>query len=100
MDLARKDVERPRMILEQTAAIAIPLPSYLWHIDPDGNRPFEDVRREVKAQAWRYYHLVVNPGTAKGIAESAQHGVVAALDIYESKTTASTSLKSRQTKSP
>jgi hypothetical protein len=42
------------------------------------------VLREVKAQAWRYYHLVVNPGTAKVIAESAQHGVVAALDIYES----------------
>jgi hypothetical protein len=32
----------------------------------------------------RYYHLVVNPVTAKGIAKSAQNGVVDALDIYES----------------
>ncbi len=71
VDLARGDVDRPGMILEQIAAMAIPRPSYLRHIDPDGTRPFEDVRKEVKAQAWRYYHLVVIPGTAKGIAESA-----------------------------
>ncbi len=72
------------MIREQFAAIAIPRPSYLWHIDPVGTLPCEDVRREVKAKAWRYYHLVVNPVTAKGIAELAQHCVVYALDIYVS----------------
>ncbi len=61
VDLACRDIERPGMILEQIADMAIPRPSYLQHIDPDGTWPFEDVRREVKAQAWRY--LVVNPGT-------------------------------------
>ncbi len=35
VDLARRDVERPGKILKQIAAMAIPLPSYLLHIDPD-----------------------------------------------------------------
>ena len=45
VDLARGDAERPGMILEQVAALAIPLASYLRHIDPDCTRPFEDVKR-------------------------------------------------------
>ncbi len=40
VDLARGDVERPGMILEQIAAMAIPRPPYLWQFDPDGTRPF------------------------------------------------------------
>jgi hypothetical protein len=84
VDLAREEVELQGMILEQIAAIAIPRPWYLQHINPDGTLPFEDVSREVKAQAWLYYHLVVTPHTtAKGIAKSAQHSVVDALDIYD-----------------
>ncbi len=84
LNLARGDVERQGMILEQIAAKAIPRPPYLRHIDPDSTSPLEDVRKEFKAQAWLYYHLIVNPFTSKGIAESAQHGVVSAVDIYES----------------
>ncbi len=81
VDLARKEVERQGMILKQIAAIVIPWSSYLRHINPDGTGPFEDVRKEDKAQAWRYFHLVVDPHTAKGKAESAKHGVTDALDI-------------------
>ncbi len=42
------------------------------------------MKKEIKKQAWRYYHLVRNPYSTKGKAASAQHGVVAAMDIYES----------------
>ncbi len=52
VDLARGDVERPGMILEQIAAMAIPRASYLRHLDPDGTCLFEDVKKEVRAQAW------------------------------------------------
>ncbi len=82
MDLARGAVERPGTILEQIGPIELPLQSYIRSIDPDGTRPFEDVRREVRAQAWRYFNVVVDPLSARGRAEAAQHGVVAALDIY------------------
>ncbi len=51
MDLARGDVEPPGMILEQVAALAIPRASYIWDIDPDGTRPFEDVKKKIKEQA-------------------------------------------------
>ena len=81
MDLARGDVEPPGMILEQVAALAIPRASYIRDLDPNGTRPFEDVKKEIKEQAWRYYHLVMNPNSTKGKAASAQHGVVAAMDI-------------------
>ncbi len=66
MDLARNEVERPGMILEHIEAIAIPQPAYLKRIDPDCTRPFENVRRKVRAQAWWYYNLVVDPLSAKG----------------------------------
>ncbi len=72
------------MILEQIGAIVIPRSANLERIDPDGTRPFEDVLREVRAQAWPYYNLVVDPLSANGKAESAKFGVVKALDIYES----------------
>ncbi len=60
----------------------IPLLAHLKRIDADGARPFEDMCYEVRAQAYSYYHLVVDP--AKGKAKSAKHCLVAALDIYES----------------
>ena len=72
------------MILEQVASLAIPRASYIRDIDPNGTRPFEDVKKEIKEQAWRYYHLVMNPYSTEGKAASALHGVVAAMNIYES----------------
>ncbi len=84
MDIARGAVERPGLILEQIGVIVLPLLSYIRSIDPNGTRPLEDVRAEVRAQAWRYFSLVMDPHSAKGRAEVAQHGVVASLDIYES----------------
>jgi hypothetical protein len=77
-------VERPRLILEQIRAIVLPRLSYIRSIDPDGTPPLDNVRTEVRAQAWRYFSLVMDPLSAKGRAEEAQHGVVASLDIYES----------------
>ena len=73
------------MILEQVASLAIPRVSYMREIDPNSTRPFEDVKQEIKDQAWRYYHLVMNPNSnsAKGKAVSALD-VVAAMDMYES----------------
>jgi hypothetical protein len=84
VDLASGAVERPGLILEQIGAIVLPLLSYIRSIDPDGTLPQEDVRNEVRAQAWRYFSLVMDPLSVKGRAEAARHGVVAALDIYES----------------
>jgi hypothetical protein len=52
--------------------------------DTYGTCPFEDVKKEIKEQAWRYYHLVMNPYSTKGKAASAQHSVVSTMDIYES----------------
>jgi hypothetical protein len=66
VDLTRSDVEGPGMILEQIRAIVIPRLAYLKRIDPDSTRPFEDVPREVRAQARRYYNLVVDPLLANG----------------------------------
>ncbi len=82
VDLASGAVERPGMILERIGSIVLPLLSYIRSIDPDGTLPLEDVRGEVRAQAWWYYNLVVDPLSAKGRAEAAQHGMVSALDIY------------------
>ena len=84
VDLSRGAVERPGLILEQIGSIVLPRLSYLRRIDPDGTRPLEDLRAEVRAQGIRYFHLVMDPLSVKGRAEAAQHGVVAALDIYES----------------
>ncbi len=84
MDLARDAVERPGLILEQIGAIVLPRLSYIRSINPDGTRSLDDVRTEVRAQARRYFSLVMDPPLAKGRAEAAQHGVVASLDIYKS----------------
>ncbi len=59
----------------------IPQPAYLKRIYPDGTRPSEDVRNEVRAQAWWYYNLDVDPLLTKGKpgqAEAAKHCVAAA----------------------
>ncbi len=61
MDLASGDVERPGMVLEQIGVIALPRVSYIRWIDPYGTRPFGELCREVRAQAWRYFNLVVDP---------------------------------------
>jgi hypothetical protein len=84
VDLSRGAVERPGLILEQIGSIVLPRLSYLRRIDPDGTRPLEDLRAEVRTQAVWYYHLVMDPLSVKVRAEAARHGVVAALDIYES----------------
>jgi hypothetical protein len=85
VDLDRGDVEAPGMILEQIATMVIPRASYIRELDPHGTRPFEDVKKEIKEQAWRYYHLVVNPNpnSTRG-KQVAALGVVAAMNIYES----------------
>jgi hypothetical protein len=59
--LGRGAVERQGMILERNRSIALPLLSCVRSIDPDCTRPFEDVRREVRSQAWRYLNLIVDP---------------------------------------
>jgi hypothetical protein len=84
VDLARCAVERQGLLLEQIGAIVLPQLSYIRSIDPDSTRLLADVRAEVRTQAVLYYHLVMDPFSVKGKAEAAQHGVVAALDIYES----------------
>ena len=53
VDLSRGAVERPGLILEQIGSIVLPRLSYLSRIDPDGTRPLEDLRAEVRAQETR-----------------------------------------------
>ncbi len=59
------------MILEQIGVIA--LVSYIRRIDPDVTRPFEELCREVRAQAWRYYNLA-NLGKWQSRSSSARCG--------------------------
>jgi hypothetical protein len=84
VDSARKDVERQELILEHIGAITVPLLAYLKRIDADGARRFEDVRNEVRVQAFRYYSLVLDPLPARGKAKAAKHCLIATLDIFES----------------
>ncbi len=74
MDLSRGAVERPGLILEQIGSIVLPRLSYIRRMGPDGTRPLEDLRVEVRTQAVRYYHLVMDTLSVKGRAEAAQHG--------------------------
>ena len=64
--------------------MVIPLQSYIKRIDADGTQPFEEVRVEVRADAIKYFNLVLDPNSAKGSADAAAHGLIETLDIYES----------------
>ncbi len=59
VDLARGDVERSGMILEQIAAMAIPRASYLWLLDPDSTHPFVDVKKDVKEQGFNRHGCTI-----------------------------------------
>ena len=69
--------------LDDIITMVVPRQSYLKYIDPDGTRPFEEVKAEVKTMASRYYHLVkVKATSAKHRAEVAR-GLISTLDVYE-----------------
>ena len=48
----------------------VPRQSYIKRIDADGTWPFEDVRAQVRADAIRYFNLVLDPTSVKGRAEA------------------------------
>ena len=62
----------------------LPRQSYLRRIDPDGKRPLEDVKKQVKAMAYRYYYLILaQTDKEKHVAEVAR-GLLSTLDVYKS----------------
>ena len=64
--------------------MVVPRQLYLKDIDPDGTRPFEEVKAKVKTMAARYFNLVqAEPTSAKHRAEVAR-GLISTLDVYES----------------
>ena len=83
VDIARGDTQRPGLKMDDIITMVVPRQSYLKYIDPDGTRPFEEVKAEVKTMASRFYHLVqADPTTAKHCAEVAR-GLISTLDVYE-----------------
>ena len=83
VDIARGDTQRPGLKMDDIITMAVPRQSYLKSIDPDGTRPFEEVKAEVKALAQRYYHLVVLDDTSPKHRAEVQHGLISVLDVYD-----------------
>ena len=44
VDIARGDAPRPGLKLDDIITMVVPRQSYLKYIDPDGTRPFEEVK--------------------------------------------------------
>ena len=83
VDIARGDKRPPGLKMSDILSMVVPRQKYLKSIDPDGTRPFEEVKAEVKAMAQRYYHLVqLDDISAKHRAE-VERGLISALDVYD-----------------
>ena len=51
VDIASEDTQRPGLKMDDIITMVVPRQSYLKYIDPDGTRPFEEVKAEVKTMA-------------------------------------------------
>ena len=84
VDIARNEARRPALKLEDLASMVIPRQSYLRRIDPDGKRPIEDVKKEVRGMALRYYNLILTERTKDWHIAEFDRGLLSTLDVYES----------------
>ena len=83
VDIARGETKPPGLKMADILSMVVPRQKYLRPIDPDGTRPFKEVKAEVKAMAQRYYHLVqLDASSAKHRAE-VERGLISALDVYD-----------------
>ena len=64
--------------------MVVPRQSYLKRIDPDGTRPFADVKAEVSKMANRYYSLIIAETTSARHRAEIERGLVSAMEVYES----------------
>ena len=64
VDIARDEVPPPGLKLEDIIHMVVPRQSYLKRIDPDGTRPFADVKAEVSKMTNRYYSLIIAETTS------------------------------------
>ena len=84
MDIARNEARRPGLKLEDITSMVVPRQSYLRRIDPDGKRPIEEVKKEVRGKALRYYNLIITERTKDRYLAEIDRGLLSALDVYES----------------
>ena len=83
VDIARGDKRPPGLKMSDIISIVVPRQKYLRAIDPDGTRPFEEVKAEVKAAAQRYYHLVQLDDTSAKHRAEVERGLISGLDVYD-----------------
>ena len=83
VDIARDDARRPGLKLDDIGSVVVPWQLYLKRIDADGTWSFEDVKAEVRAKAYRYFHLVLDPNSTRGCAKAARC-LISTRDVYES----------------
>ena len=74
VDIVQNEARRPGLKLpveDIGSVLVVPQQSYIKRIDADGTRPFEDVRAQVRADAIKYFNLVLGPTSVKGRAKAA-----------------------------
>ena len=64
--------------------MVVPRQSYLKCIDPDGTRPFADVKAEVSKMTNIYHSLIIAEKTSARHRAEIERGVVSAMEVYES----------------
>ena len=84
VDIARNEARRPGLKLEDITSMVVPRQSYLRRIDPDGKRPIEEVKKEVRGKALRYYNLIITERTKDRHLAEIDRGLLSAMDVYES----------------
>ena len=84
VDIARNEARRPGLKLEDITSMVVPRQSYLRRIDPDGKRPIEEVKKEVRGKALRYYNLIITERTKDRYLAEIDRGLLSAMDVYES----------------
>ena len=84
VDIARDEVPPPGLKLEDIIHMVVPRQSYLKRIDPDGTRPFADVKAEVSKMTSRYYSLIIAEQTSARHRAEIERGLVSAMEVYES----------------
>ena len=84
VDIARGDAQRPGLKLDDIITMVVPRQTYLNYIDPDGTRPFEEVKAKVKMMAARYFNLVQAEPTSAKHRDEVARGLISTLDVYKS----------------
>ncbi len=65
-DVVRGESQKTKLKQLEIVELLVPLQWYLKHLDPDGKRPFREVKELVVWRAYQYYDLIVKRTTKGG----------------------------------